>query len=235
MKTRKNDNYSISTIIAAGGKSSRMNGTNKLTSILLDSPVIVHTLKAFIQIPKMSEIIVVIPQEDMDLYEGIFKSFQLLDQVRLVSGGHNRRISVLNGLKALEDKKGIVLIHDGARPLVNARTIYDCIEGAKRYGACVAAYLSVDTVKKADNIMFVEKTLDRDKIYFAQTPQAFKTEIILDLHKKAEKDLLEVTDDAMICEHYGHNIKIIPSDRWNIKITREEDLILARALLSCGD
>ena len=80
--------------------------------------------------------------------------------------------------------------------------------------------------------MFVEKTLEREKIYNAQTPQAFKTEFAIQFHNRARTDNLEVTDDCMIAEHYGHNVKIIESDPSNIKITTKRDLLIAKAFLA---
>ena len=225
----------IRVVIPAGGSSSRMGGVNKLTAMLGDYPVIIHTLKAFHSLKYINQIIIVIPQDEECVYTRLLSEYNLINKIKFAYSGLSRRESVYNGLMALDDHEGIVLIHDGARPLVSRQIIDECIEGAKRYGVCLAASKNTDTVKMADNIMFVEKTIEREKIYNAQTPQAFKTEFAILLHEMAERDELDVTDDSSIAEHYGHNVKIIESDASNIKITTKKDLSIAEVLLSYCD
>ena len=193
----------IRAIIASGGTSSRMGGINKLTAILDGIPVIIRTVKAFYDLKYIEQIILIIPKDDESLYLSLLAKYRMDSKVKFAYSGINRRESVYNGLMMLDDEEGIVLIHDGARPLVSRQIIDECIEGAKRYGVCVAASKNTDTIKKADSIMFVEKTLEREKIYNAQTPQAFKTEFAIAFHKRAKIDNLDVTDDSMIAEHYG--------------------------------
>lgn len=226
---------SVSVVIAAGGTSGRMEGINKLLAPLGGVPVIIRTVKAFHDIRYIKQIILVIPKKDESEYLSLLSEYKVNRKVKIAYAGSTRRHSVYNGLLSLSDKEGIVLIHDGARPLVTRKIIDECVDGAKRYGVCVAASKSTDTVKIADSIMFIEKTLDRDKVYNAQTPQAFKTEFALDFHKRAEADDLEVTDDCMIAEHYGHNVKIIESDSLNLKITTKTDLVIASAILADGN
>ncbi|MFA5341000.1 MAG: 2-C-methyl-D-erythritol 4-phosphate cytidylyltransferase [Clostridia bacterium] len=225
----------IRAVIASGGTSSRMGGINKLLAILDGIPVIVRTVKAFHNLEYIEQIILVIPKDSESVYSSLLSQYRIEAKVKYAYSGINRRQSVYNGLMSLDDQDGIVLIHDGARPLISKKIIDECIEGAKRYGVCLAASKNTDTIKMADNIMFVEKTLEREKIYNAQTPQAFKTEFAIELHNKARMDNLEVTDDCMIAEHYGYNVKIIESDPSNIKITTKRDLIFAQAILADCD
>ncbi len=225
----------VRAVIASGGTSSRMGGINKLLAILDGIPVIIRTVKAFHDLKYIEQIILVIPKDDEPKYSSLLLQYSVKSKVKFAYSGINRRESVYNGLMALDDQEGIVLIHDGARPLVSRKIIEECIEGAKRYGVCLAASKNTDTMKMADNIMFVEKTLEREKIYNAQTPQAFKTEFAIAFHNKARTDNLDVTDDCMIAEHYGHNVKIIESDPSNIKITTKRDLLIAQALLADCD
>ena len=222
----------VRAVIAAGGTSSRMSGINKLLALLDGIPVIIRTVKAFHDIKYVERIILVIPKEDESVYSSLLSQYKVDTKVKFAYSGSNRRESVYNGLMSLDDQEGIVLIHDGARPLVTRKIIDECIEGAQRYGVCLAASKNTDTMKKADSIMFVEKTLEREKIYNAQTPQAFKTEFAIQFHNRARNDNLEVTDDCMIAEHYGHNVKIIESDPSNIKITTKRDLLIAKAFLA---
>jgi len=225
----------IRVVIPAGGSSSRMGGINKLIAKVGGLPVIVRTIKAFHELEYIEQIVIVVPKEQHEQYSKLLKEYKIDSKVKFAYSGLSRRESVYNGLKELDDDEGIVLIHDAARPLVTKKIIDECIEGAKRYGFCLAASKNTDTIKRADNIMFVEKTLDREKIYNAQTPQAFKTEFALDFHKRAQEDSLDVTDDSMIAEYYGHNVKIIESDIFNIKITSKIDLLIAESILSNSD
>jgi 2-C-methyl-D-erythritol 4-phosphate cytidylyltransferase len=129
----------------------------------------------------------------------------------------------------------VVLIHDAARGLVTTKIIRDCIEAALEHGACCAAVPLTDTLKEVDRKGIVKKTLDRDRFYRIQTPQAFIYRDILKLHKKAMFRSLHVTDDAQIAEYFGYSVYLVESEYSNIKITTETDLVVANALLSSSD
>lgn len=225
----------ISAIIAAGGRSSRMNGKNKLTEIIGGVPLIARTTRIFDEMDEINSIIVPAAIERIDQYKQIFSSNKISNKARLIEGGSSRMESVYKGLLEIDKDTDMVLIHDAARGLVTKKIIKDCINAANEHGACCAAVALTDTLKEIDRKGFVKKTLGRERLYRVQTPQAFIYKDILKLHKKAMFRSLKVTDDAQIAEYFGYNVYLVESDYSNIKITTEIDLIIAEALLSSSD
>ena len=148
----------------------------------------------------------------------------------LIAGGVERQDSVYNGLKAVDSDGGIVLIHDGVRPFVRQEHLVACINGAAELGACILGIPAFDTVKKVNATNEITQTLKRDKLWLAQTPQAFQLKLIIKAHEAAKQEGFIATDDASLVERLGEIVKIIPGNRGNIKITNQEDLKLAQAL-----
>jgi 2-C-methyl-D-erythritol 4-phosphate cytidylyltransferase len=125
-----------------------------------------------------------------------------------------------------------VLIHDGARPLVSERLIHEVLEAAAEWGAAIAALPITDTIKESkDGGETVSSTVDRNRLYRAQTPQAFHRDIILSAHRRARKEGWDVTDDASLLEHMGHSVRIVPGEERNIKVTTLDDLELVRWII----
>ncbi len=153
---------------------------------------------------------------------------------KIIDGGETRQDSVYNGLKALSPDVDIVVIHDGARPLVEETLIQDSIEAAQKNGAVIAAIPLKDTVKKSQKNFFIKETLNREEIWRAQTPQTFKYDMILSAYHQAYKDKFCATDDAAIVERYGHKVKMIIGSEENIKITTPFDIIIAENFLKRG-
>ena len=131
----------------------------------------------------------------------------------------------------LDDKTDTVVIHDGVRPFISSEQIAACIIGAKETGACILGVPASDTLKRVGKSGIIEKTLARDDVWLAQTPQAFKYHLILKAHEMALQDGYIGTDDALLVERLGVSVKMINGSKSNIKITNREDLKLARALL----
>ena len=225
----------VTAIIAAGGSSSRMNGTNKLLEEVCGKALLVWTTEAFLKVGQIDQIIIVAAKDNMENYMQVLHDAGYLDKVNIIEGGKSRRESVYNGLIETDKKARVVLIHDAARPLVTKKIILDCIEASDRYGACCAAVPLTDTLKEAGEKGFVKRTISREKLYRIQTPQAFHYKDILRLHKKAAFRSLEVTDDAQIAEYFGYHVYLVDSDESNIKITTPMDLVIATALLGRSD
>jgi 2-C-methyl-D-erythritol 4-phosphate cytidylyltransferase len=158
-------------------------------------------------------------------------SSKLQKNVNLVGGGAERQDSVFIGLKAIKSDDGIVLIHDGVRPFVRQEHIVACIKGGAAHGACILGIPAFDTVKKVNSTNEITQTLKRDALWLAQTPQAFQLKLIKKAHEAAKQEGFIGTDDASLVERLGEVVKIIPGSRRNIKITNQEDLKLAHALL----
>ncbi|MCX7804415.1 MAG: 2-C-methyl-D-erythritol 4-phosphate cytidylyltransferase [Planctomycetota bacterium] len=152
-------------------------------------------------------------------------------EVRFADGGALRRDSVINGLEACGEDLPIVAVHDAARPLASPERIELAIETAARAGGAILACPIRDTVKLVDPGGRVVKTIPRDGLYAAQTPQVFRLSLIRRLAERARREGLETTDDAAILEVYGEKPLVVESGPENLKITTPEDLRIAEALL----
>lgn len=220
-------NYQV--IIPAAGSGKRMGaGYNKLFLPLDNRPIIDHTLNIFLKDACCNRIILVIQPNDKILFEEIFKKDHY-SKIRIVDGGSERQYSVYNGLKAA-DNKGIILVHDGARPFIQAETIKQLVRFASDYGAAIAAVPVKDTIKRV-NAMEVAETIDRSSLWQIQTPQAFRYSVLKDAHDQAKSEDFLGTDEAALVERMGHPVKIVASDYDNIKLTTPEDLYFAKAIL----
>ena len=205
-----------SCVIVAAGKGSRMNlGYNKVYYMLDDKCILEHTIKAFKDDHDCKEIIVVCDIDD-------FKAHIKDDDVILVSGGATRSDSVYNGLQKVSYE--YVMIHDGARPYVSSKILDDTKQCLSKHNACLAMVDCKDTIKKVvDNK--VDKTYVRSTLKNAQTPQSFKTSMIIEAYQKAIADNFVATDDASIYEVYGKDdVYVIEGSYDNIKITTIEDI-----------
>jgi len=220
-------------LIVAAGVGRRMNAKISKPFIpIFGKPIIAYTLEKFEQCKFIERIYLVVNRKEKDLYlKDIILKYNFTKIQELVEGGKTRQDSVYNGLKALDADTDIVVIHDGARPLIEEKLIQDSIEAAQKYGAAILAIPVKDTIKKSKKYMFINGTLDREKIWRAQTPQSFKYDIILSAYKKAYQDKLWTTDDAAIVERYGHKVKMIIGSEENIKITTPFDIIIAENFL----
>jgi 2-C-methyl-D-erythritol 4-phosphate cytidylyltransferase len=150
--------------------------------------------------------------------------------IRIVAGGRERFDSVWIGLGELPDGAEIVLVHDGVRPFVTVREVEDTVAMARQIGAGVAVSAPVETVKRIEGER-LHATLDRERIRLAQTPQAFRVEILRRAYDAALEDGFRGTDEASLVERIGGEIGLVEADRWNLKITGEEDLRLAEWIL----
>ena len=205
-----------SCVIVAAGKGSRMNLVyNKAYYMLDDKCILEHTIKAFKDDHDCKEIIVVCDIDD-------FKAHIKDDDVILVSGGATRSDSVYNGLQKVSYE--YVMIHDGARPYVSSKILDDTKQCLSKHNACLAMVDCKDTIKKVvDNK--VVKTYVRSTLKNAQTPQSFKTSMIIEAYQKAMADNFVATDDASIYEVYGKDdVYVIEGSYDNIKITTIEDI-----------
>ena len=225
----------IAAVVLAAGRGRRMESDiQKQFMILNDKPLIYYALKAFEDSP-VDEIILVTGKDEIDFCKNeIVDKYFFQKVARIVEGGNERYHSVFEGLKAAEGCD-LVLIHDGARPLVTGDIIKAAIEGAKEYGACVAAMPVKDTIKVGDELGYSIETPDRSKLWQVQTPQAFSYELVyssyIELMKHQEYQN-GVTDDAMVVESIGRKrVKLIPGSYANIKVTTPEDIVVAEALL----
>lgn len=219
-------------IIPAAGFGTRMGTAEPKQYLLLQGkPIIVYTVEAFIQNSYIVDIVVVVPKDRVAQTELLFSS-QLTapQQVRVVAGGPRRQDSVYLGLVALPPGNDIVLVHDGARPLVSQGVINRCYKGAVEQGAVIAAVPVKDTLKKVETGGKIVATVDRDRLYQAQTPQAMKTELLRRAYE-ANGDI-DVTDESSLLEKAGIPVVVVEGSETNIKVTRPEDMTLATKILT---
>ena len=220
-------------IIVAAGQGRRMNDpVRKQYLSMAGFPVIVHTLRVFNTCPDIDEMVLSVPPQDINFCrEELIKPADLAKKITLVTGGATRQDSVFNGLEAIESDDGIAVIHDGVRPFVTADQITACVNGAVKYGACILGIPAFDTLKRVNDDSLIVETVKRDAIWMAQTPKAFRYDLISSAHQHARQHGFRATDDASLLEHIGVDVKIIPGSRRNLKITDQDDLKLARILL----
>jgi 2-C-methyl-D-erythritol 4-phosphate cytidylyltransferase len=220
-------------IIVAAGQGRRFPGEQKKQFLpLAGKPVIAHSLAAFEATPLIRSVLLVVHPEDVDWCRWeIVERFGFAKVSRVVAGGVERQDSVLAGLEALKEENGIVVIHDGVRPLVSREMIEASIEGAVRFGAVVMAVPSKETIKRVDGEGRVLETLDRQVLRQIQTPQAFRTALLREAYRRSMEEGFLGTDDASLVERLGIEVRVLPGDYANIKITTPEDLLVADRLI----
>lgn len=225
----------VSVIFPAAGKGRRMNlGMNKVFMDLSGMPILVRTLLKFSACEAVDQLVVVVAPAEAEFVEGILKRTAGLKDYLVVAGGSERQYSVWNGIKAIKNASDddIILVHDAARPLIGSQVILDIIRVAREKGAAIAAVPAKNTIKLRSERNYVLDTLDRSKLWEAQTPQGFRRNILVTANKLAQKHGFLGTDDASLVERTGHPVYIVKSDYRNIKITTPEDIVIARAFLA---
>ena len=228
LKREKKDRETVSAVIVAAGSSSRMGGGDKLAMPLGDSTVIAHTLRAFQNCAEVTEIVLVLRKgAEKPALAGASGCDKL---ARIVHGGDTRTESAYAGVMACSPKAEIILIHDGARPLVTGQVIHNAVEGARKFGAAVPVVPVTDTIKVGKD-GFADATPDRSTLFAAQTPQAFRAELIKAALQDAVDKGLSLTDDCAAVEKLGMRVRLVEGDARNRKITLPSDLALAEALL----
>jgi 2-C-methyl-D-erythritol 4-phosphate cytidylyltransferase len=219
----------VAIVLAAGSGVRMQSNVNKHLLLLAGKPVIVHTLEAFEQCAAIDNVVLVTSTENMTAYQALIAEHALTKVARVVLGGETRQVSAYNGLHAA-DNCDIVLIHDGARPLIAQSEIVAVIRDATEYGSAVVAVSAKDTTVRARD-GFIEAQLERSMLWQVQTPQGFKAAVIREAYEAAARDDVQSTDDTGLVTRLGGAVRITPGSYANIKITTPEDLAIAEALL----
>lgn len=220
----------ISAIIPAAGSGSRFSSNkNKLLENINEIPVIVHTLRVISSVDNINEIIIATSADLIDEIKALIEEYKISKVNHIILGGKTRQESVFNGLKIIE-KADFIVIHDGARPLVSTKIIENSINTAVEKGASIVAIPAKDTIKRVDEkTNQIIETLNRQELWNVQTPQIFKYKEILDAHVKFKDQ--NFTDDSAMIEKLGIQVFTVMGSYKNIKITTQEDIKIAKALL----
>ena len=220
----------IPAIIVAAGSFTRMEGVNKQLAEISGIPVIIRTLMAFENSNLVSSIILVVRADDVFSVQLLTEKYGITKLTDIVCGGNCRQESVVKGLSRVSVTAEKVLIHDGARPLVDGETIERVAKGLDSFSAVTCAVPIVDTVKRVDTNGQVLETLNRDGLVSVQTPQGVRVTDYKSALEKAE-DLSAFTDDMSIMEKAGFKVLTVMGSRDNIKITTKRDISFAESLL----
>jgi len=222
-------------ILPAAGFGTRMEaGKPKQFLCLAGTPILIHTVTAFLDCPGIHCLVLAIADSWRDQVNDLLRRYlspEKRSTIILARGGATRQQSVRSGLEALPEDITLVLVHDAARPLLSGDLIEDCLEGAREHGAVIAAIPVHDTLKRVNSEDTIIQTIERRGIYRAQTPQAMRRELLEQAYLLADKDHFTGTDEASLLEHAGISVAIVCGEERNMKVTRPGDLIIARNIL----
>lgn len=222
----------VTAVIVGAGRGNRMNSSiNKVLMLLGGRPVLLHSVESFSKCPLVTNLVVVAAADEVSYVKKILTQMPGIKPWQVIAGGSERQYSIRNALEVLPQSTKLVLVHDGARPLVTQRCISSVIESAFQYKTAVAAVPVKDTIKTVNDGGIITGTLNRDTLWSIQTPQGFDFELLQQAYEQATVDNYLGTDDASLVERLGAVVHIVSGDYENIKVTTPEDLIVAEALL----
>ncbi|MBC35338.1 MAG: 2-C-methyl-D-erythritol 4-phosphate cytidylyltransferase [Bacteroidetes bacterium] len=217
-----------SALIVAGGVGNRMQSPIPKQFLELNKkPILFHTLEKFYQFDEKIQLVLVLPDHQMNYWEKLCKEYKFKVKHTLVAGGETRFDSVSNGLKHIPDDH-FVAIHDGVRPMVSMQVVNRCFRVASKSGSAIPVITLNESLRQVDDES--SNIIDRDQIRIVQTPQTFKADLIKSAYKLENRP--EFTDDASVYEANGGHVKLVSGNRENIKITQPLDLKIAEALIS---
>lgn len=216
----------FATIIVAGGAGKRFGSKEPKQFLLLNKKKMFEwSILAFKKVKECKQIILVVPEYKIDEMQKYKKVYN----IDIVCGGKERYNSVQNGLKCVKENIDVVAVHDAARPLITSKIIKEVFDSAIKYGGAISASIARDTIKFSKNGKNISKSIDRNNIWQAQTPQMFKTEILKKVYSK--KIPKNITDDAQLVEKLGKRVMLVDGGYENFKVTQPVDFMLAEYIL----
>ena len=223
-------------ILPAAGLGTRMAGPQPKQFLSLDGvPILIHSLRAFAEVRRVSSIWVAVRKPEMERVQAQVADYGFASRVQMVEGGDNRQESVAHALSALPAQEDdIVLVHDAVRPLIDVATIDRTIDGVIDHGAAIVGMPAVDTIKQVERTAhgaLITSTIPREFIVLAQTPQGFRYGLLQNAFNEAMADGFVGTDEASVVERAGHPVAVVPGSHINLKITQPGDLELAEFYL----
>jgi 2-C-methyl-D-erythritol 4-phosphate cytidylyltransferase len=227
-------------ILPAAGLGTRMAGPQPKQFLELDGvPILIHTLRAFAAVPRITAIYVAVRPTEIERVEAQIAAHSAGSafdgRVHVVTGGNHRQDSVANALEALPaEPDDIVLVHDAVRPLIDAATIERTIDAVIQHGAAIVGLPAVDTIKQVERTAhgaLITSTIPREFVVLAQTPQGFRCGMLRQCFAEAIADGFMGTDEASVVERAGQPVAVVPGSVMNLKITQQSDLALAEFYL----
>lgn len=228
----------VSVIIPAAGLGTRMgrekSGVSRKQFMLLDgAPILIHTIRKFLRCPSVKEIVIALRAEDMDWARELVADEKAAKPVRFVEGGDSRQASVENALATLPSGTDLVAVHDAVRPFIDPEIVERVIAEAAQSGAAIVGIVPVDTVKQIHRKDKIKSTLPREHLVLAQTPQVFRFDLLKEAFASARADQFTGTDESSLVERLERvDVSVVQGSDRNIKITKPNDMELARLFLS---
>ena len=217
----------VAAVLLGAGGSTRMNGVDKIVAPLLGRPLLEYSLQQLAESVSICRIVVVAGEMNAEAVRTVANQIPTHKISAVCTGGARRQDSVSAGLGHVGDATH-VLVHDGARPLIDAPLMARALQAISDHDAAIAAVPVKDTIKMADDGMTVLETVPRSRLWAVQTPQIFEADLLRAAHRSIEAD---VTDDATMVEMLGHEVKLFMGSYENIKVTTPEDMVMAEAIL----
>lgn len=214
-------------IVPAAGIGKRFGeGTNKPFITLGDKPLLIWAVEALQNMPDICEIIPVIKEADAELCWRLFDEYSITKVKHIAPGGRERQDSVFQGLKSIDDRRSVVMVHDGVRPFIDNPVVQNALEQLSDCDGVIAGVPLKDTIKEVREGI-VGNTPKRELLWAVQTPQVFHYQGLFDAYEKAMADSFYTTDDSALVERNGGTVKVIMGSYMNIKVTTPEDLLIA--------
>ncbi len=223
-------------ILPAAGLGTRMAGPQpKQFLALAGIPILIHSLRAFASVPRVTAIYVAVRKTELERVEAQVAEYGFAGRVHVVEGGDNRQESVAHALAAVPAADNdIVLVHDAVRPLIDAATIERTIDAVAETGAAIVGLPAIDTIKQVERTAhgaLITATIPREFVVLAQTPQGFRYGLLQRAYEEATADGFLGTDEASVVERAGLPVAVVPGSQVNLKITQPGDLELAEFYL----
>ncbi len=220
----------VTALVPAAGRGTRLGSTIPKQFIELEGkPILIHTLNILDAVEEINEIIVSAQASEINTILKLIQDFNIKKVIDVVEGGNERIQSVRNAFNRIESTD-YVLIHDSVRPFIKKGTIKEVLLSGMSFGAAIIAIPVTDTVKFADNNGIILKNINRKGLWLAQTPQVFQYSILSEAYKMYDLKHADITDESGLVEQLGIKVRTVAGSIFNIKITREEDLILAQLI-----
>jgi 2-C-methyl-D-erythritol 4-phosphate cytidylyltransferase len=200
-------------------------------------PILLHSLRAFLAVPRVTGVYVAVRESEQQRVSALLTEHKLSDRVHIVSGGDTRQDSVANALAALpsNSENDIVLVHDAVRPLIDSATINHAIDGIEKHGAAIVGTPAIDTIKQVERTAdgaLITATIPRELIVHAQTPQGARVPLMRQAFAEAAADQFTGTDEASLLERANIPVYVVPGSSRNLKVTQPGDLQIAEFYLA---